>query len=203
MLSACPHAAHAGWALYGPEKLLRGNESCVRAQCRQLQPQCREIKNFGMQAACVMLLESPCCRTCRRGIWCWVYQHRHVPKVGGLKQPVPCLAQGCSGERGSGGTPGSAEPSPGGWHLGHTHAGRLAAARGSRHSCTGWAGTRNERQSHRSTGKARAVRCSWVLMVPPKNKEQKGNNPTDSSGQKKEIHPENCASLRHCFFFFS
>lgn len=202
MLSACPHAARAGWALYGPEKLLRGSESCVQAWCRQLQPRCREIVNFGMQAAYVMLLESPCCQTCRRGVWPQVSQHRRVPKVGGLKQPVPCLAEGCSGERGSGGTLGSAEPSPRGWHLGHTHAGRLAAARGSRHSCTGWAGTRNEREGHRSTGKARAVGCSCVLMVPSKNREQKGNNPTNNSGQKEEIHPENCASPKHCFFFF-
>ena len=43
MLSGCPHTAHAGWALYRPEKLLWGDESCVRTRHRQLQPWHREI----------------------------------------------------------------------------------------------------------------------------------------------------------------
>lgn len=43
MLSGCPHAAHAGWALYGPEKLLWGKESHGRARCWQLQPRRGDI----------------------------------------------------------------------------------------------------------------------------------------------------------------
>lgn len=43
MLSGWPHTAHTGWALYGPEKLLWGDESCAQARCLQLQPQHREI----------------------------------------------------------------------------------------------------------------------------------------------------------------
>ena len=102
--------------------------------------------------------------------------------VMGLKQPMPCLGWGDRGSVGSVGlewTPGSTEPSLRGSVLQHARwqAGRQAAARGSQHPCTGWAGAGDGRVSHGSTGKAWAVGCSWVILVPPKNGMQKGNTP--------------------------
>lgn len=63
------------------------------------------------------------------------------------------------------------------------------------------AGTGDGRKSHGSTGEARAVRCSWVLLVPPKNGGQKGNTLTGDRVQKKGIRPENCSLPKHRRFF--
>lgn len=124
MLCACPRAAHAGWALHGPEKPLWGNEGCAwgnegcawkRARHRHLQPRRREIVGIlGSQAVGVMLLECPCCKTRGRGVWPHGCRgHRGAPEVAGVKQPVPCLAWGDGGAVGSAGREGPREaPSP-------------------------------------------------------------------------------------------
>lgn len=158
--------------------------------------------NLGMRAARVMLPEPLCCETHGKGVWPRVRRAQPCSQGsrGEAAHAVPGVGQwGCRGEQGSGGTPRSAEPSPRGWALGHRHAGGQAGAGGAQQPRTGWADTGGGRGGHGSTDEAAG--CCWVLLVPPKNGEQKENTLPDNRRQEKGIHPENCPLPNHCGFF--